>query len=168
MTGRGRWLALAALVVLGGWLFFRFSASDERRIGRRLDRLQELVAKVPGESRLEGLQRARRIAELFAEPFAVEAPAYGFDTSDRQRLAAGIHQYRAGSRTIGMRITGHDLAVDRRLRRATSHLTAHFVTGLDDLRGREAYRLQLNWAEQDGEWRIDYARLLEVLQPGDR
>ena len=162
-----RALAFATLVGLlsaGFWLLFQ---GDERRIERNLKRIQKLVAKGPGEGRLEGLRRVREIAGFFADSFEVEAEPLGFHSSDRQSLVAGILQYRSFSDRIAMRVRDKEHFVDDRLARATTHLTADFLTGLVDLTGREVYRLQINWVKESGDWRIDFVRLLEVVEgPG--
>lgn len=158
-------VALAGLLLSALWLW---SQGDERRIDRNLKRIQKLVAKGPGESRFEGLRRAQEITGLFADSFAVEAEPLDFASRDRRSLAAGIHQYRSFSSQISMRIRDREHSVDGRLGRATTYLTAEFLTSLGDaLTGREIYRLQINWVEQAGDWRIDYVRLLEVIEsPG--
>lgn len=155
-------LGLAALAAVAVFLFW--PDGDERRIKRRVVELQKLVSKTPAESDLEGLSRARRVSELFADELEFVAEAYGFRATDRRSLAAGVAGYRSRSSAIAMRVYDEELRIDSRSRRATLLLTADFVTGLDDLAGRDAYRLQLNWVEQEGEWRIEYVRLLEVLE----
>ena len=153
--------ATGGLLLAAIWLW---NQGDERRIERNLKRIQKLVGKGPGEGRLEGLRRAREISGFFADGFEVEAEQLGFHSRDRRSLTAGIHRYRSSSHRIAMRVYDKDHFVDHRLGRATTHLTADFLTGLDDLTGLEAYRLQINWVEQSGDWRIDYVRLLEVVE----
>ncbi len=147
-------LAIGLAVILGGWIFLAWYDNDAREIGRQLKKLQKLVAKSPGEANLTSLSRAREVTSLFADPFEVVAEPFNFHTRDRQALAAGVHSYRSRAESIRMRIRERDLAVDKELRRATLHVTTDFVTDFRDLMGREAYRWQLNWVEQDGEWRI--------------
>ncbi len=153
--------AIGGLLFVALWLWHQ---GAEGQLERNLNQIQELVAKRPGEKRLEGLRRARDVTRFFDEGFDVEAEQLGFNSSDRQSLAAGIHQYRSSSDRIGVRFLDKEHFVDENLGRATTHLTAEFLTGLVDLTGREAYRLQINWVESSGEWRIDYVRLLEVIE----
>jgi hypothetical protein len=67
-----------------------------------------------------------------------------------------------------MQFPEKDLSVDAQHGRATSQVTAHFITRGRDLAGREAYRFQINWVEQDGSWRMDYVRLLEIIDEPPR
>jgi hypothetical protein len=155
----------AALVLLGVaalWLFSWYR-SPERRIHRSIAEIEKLVAKAPGEDNLTALGKARKIGELFAEEFEFEAQPFDFSTRDRQRLTAAIHQYRSRSQAIAVEIRDRETSVDPQQGRGTSHLTVEFLTKFQDLAGREAYRFQINWVEEGGEWRIDYVRLLEVI-----
>jgi hypothetical protein len=63
-----------------------------------------------------------------------------------------------------MRVRDWQLDVDKPSRRATLNVTTDFVTSFRDITGREAYRWQVNWVEQEDEWRIDYVRLLEIIE----
>ncbi len=63
-----------------------------------------------------------------------------------------------------MRVREKQLTVDRQQRRATSFITADFVTRVRDISGREAYRFQVDWVEQGDDWKIDYVELLEILE----
>ena len=159
-----RAVALVVALIVAIWVFMGWWGSDQRRIKRLVKHLQKLVTKSIGEGNLGALNRAREITEIFADPFDFEAEHFDFRSSDRQSLAVGIHSYRSRAETIGMRVRDWQLDVDKPSRRATLHLTTDFVTSFRDLTGREAYRWQVNWVEQDGEWRIDYVRLLEVIE----
>jgi hypothetical protein len=144
-------------------LVIRRYVSPERRINRNIARIESLVAKAPTEDNLTALGKARSLTELFADNFEFEAEQFDFSTRDRQRLAAGIHQYRSRSQAIAVQIRQHELSVSPEQGRATSHLTVEFMTRFQDISGREAYRFQINWVEQEGEWLIDYVRLLEII-----
>ena len=63
-----------------------------------------------------------------------------------------------------MRVRQKELTVDREHRRASSYLTAEFVTKARDITGREAYRFRIDWVEQEGDWTVDYVELLEILE----
>lgn len=142
--------------------------SPERRINAQLGEIQKLISKAPGENNLNALAKARAATELFAEGFEFEAQQFDFHTRDRQRLISGIHQYRSRAQTILMQFPDKELSVDEEHGRATSHLTAHFITKAKDLAGRETYRLQINWVDQDGTWKMDYVRLLEIIDDPPR
>ena len=160
---RPRLLIAACLLLVGSFLLIRWYTSPERRINRNISRIEKLVAKAPTEDNLTALGKARTLTELFAENFEFEAEQFDFSTRDRQRLAAGVHQYRSRSQAIAVGVRDHELSVSREQGRATSHLTIEFMTRFRDLAGREAYRFQVNWVEQEGRWLIDYVRLLEII-----
>lgn len=164
LTLRGR-RGLVGILLLGllAWFVVWFR-SPERRIRREVDRIQELVDKTAGESSLAGLAAAREVTELFAEGFEFSAEPFRFHTRDRRELAVGIHRYRSSAAAIDMRVRDHELNVDRTHRRATSLLLAEFITRSRDLAGTESYRFQVNWVETESGWRIDYVRLLEVVE----
>jgi hypothetical protein len=155
-------LVIALIIV--AWGFLGRWGSDERRIKREVKNLQELVTKNIGEGDLTSLNRAREITEIFADPFDFEAEQFDFRSRDRQSLAVGIHSYRSRAESIGMRVRDWQLDVDKPSLRATLNVTTDFVTSFRDITGREAYRWRVNWVEQEGEWRIDYVRLLEVIE----
>jgi hypothetical protein len=159
------WLVLGAVVlILGGWGWYRWFTSPERQIDNQLERIQKLISKAPSEDNLRALAKARQATDLFAADFEFVAPQFDFHTRDRQRLISGIHQYRSRAETILMQFPETALSVDTDQGRATSHVTAQFITKAQDLAGREAYRFQINWVEQEGEWRMDYVRLLEIFE----
>jgi hypothetical protein len=164
LQSKGLRFGAVAVLLVAGWLLIRWYGSEERLINRNLKQIQKAVAKVPGESNLKGLAKARSVSEMFADNFEFEAGQFNFYTRDRQQLVSGILQYRSSAQAILMQIRDKELNVDARHGRATSDLTADFITKASDITGREAYRFQINWVERDGEWRIDYVRLLEVIQ----
>jgi len=160
MTPRRWLLAIALLAVVA--LFWTWNASDRRQIDRQLDRLQELVSKSGGESALIGLNRARRITELFATHFEVRAEQMRFSTRDRRQLAGFIHGYRRGSERIAMRVSATSLSIAPELGRAIQHASFQF-TGAGPMGApSETYRVQINWLKEEVGWRIDYIDLLEI------
>lgn len=169
MSGK-RLQALICLAVLlvGGWLAVRWWVSPERKINKNIKRIQKLVSKAPGESDLIALAKARNISEMFADSFEFRAEDFDFHTRDRQRLAAGVHQYRSFSQAIAMRIREKELTVLEEHRRASSFLIADFVTSARDITGREAYRFRIDWVEQGDDWKIDFVELLEVVEEPTR
>ena len=162
------WFALGVVaLILSGW-WYRWLSSPERQIDKQLDRIQELLAKSPGEDNLGALAKARAATELFADSFEFEAEQFDFHTRDRQQLISGIHQYRSRAQMILVQYPEKELSVDAEQGRATSHVTVQFITKARDIAGREAYRFQINWLEEDGEWRMDYVQLLEILEEPPR
>ena len=162
-------LAVGAVVlIVGGWWWYGWFTSPERQIDKQLGRIQKLISKAPGEDNLGALAKARAATELFAKNFEFVAEHFDFHTRDRQLLISGIHQYRSRAQTILMQYPEKELSVDARQGRATSHVTVQFITQARDIAGREAYRFQINWLEQDGEWRMDYVQLLEILEEPPR
>ena len=68
---------------------------------------------------------------------------------------------------MAVRIRDRELSLVPEQGRATSHVSVEFLTRFRDIAGREAYRFQINWREVDGEWLIDYVKLLEVCENPD-
>ena len=167
---RKRLQATVALVVLviAGWMTVRWWVSPERRINKKIQQIQKLVSKTPGESDIVALGKARRVSEMFADSFEFRAEDFDFYTRDLQRLAAGVHQYRSYSQAIAMRVRDKELVINEEHRRASTYLIADFVTKARDITGREAYRFRIDWVEQDGDWRIDFVELLEILEEPTR
>jgi hypothetical protein len=161
-------LAAVIVLLLGGWWLFGWYTSPQRRIGKQLQRIQGLIAKAPGEDNLKALAKARAAADLFAESFEFVAEPFDFQTRDRQSLIRGFLTYRSRAQTILVEIPRKELSVDEAQGRATSLVTVQLITQARDLGGREAYRFQINWRKQDGQWRVDYVRLLEVLEEPPR
>ena len=162
-------LALVGVVALAvGWGIYGWHTSPERRINKQLGRIQRSISKAPDESNLTALSRARAASDLFAPDFEFVAEAFNFHTRDRQQLIAGIHQYRSRAQTILMQMPEKEISVDETSGRATSYVTALFITKARDLTGREAYRFQINWVDEDGEWRMDFVRLLEIIEEPPR
>lgn len=161
-------IVVGLVVLLAGWGLWDWYFSPERRINAQLREIQRLISKAPGESNLEALAKARAATDLFAENFEFEARQFDFHTRDRQQLISGIQSYRSRAQTILMQFPEKELSVGHEGDRATSLVTAYFITKARDLTGREAYRFQINWVGQEGEWRMDYVRLLEILEEPPR
>lgn len=157
-----------AVLVMAGWMTVCWWVSPERRINKQIQQIQKLVSKAPGESDIIALGKARRVSEMFADSFEFRAKDFDFYTRDRQRLAAGVHQYRSYSQAIAMRVRDKELTVNEEHRRASTYLIADFVTKARDITGREAYRFRIDWVEQEGDWRIDFVELIEILEEPTR
>jgi hypothetical protein len=157
-----RRIAVGLLLALGlvvGWSWWN---SDERRIGRRLDDLLERAEKAPGENQLVAALKAEEIAALFADPFDFRARQFDFATRDRRTLVRTIALYRMRSDRIAAQVLDRRLDVAATERRATMSLTVRFVGGWQGWT-KDAYRFQIGWREQEGEWRIDLVDLVELV-----
>jgi hypothetical protein len=153
---------LAVVVVFLAWSWWQ---SDSQRIARRVKYLTERVEKSPGEGQLMAALKSQELGGLFAEPFQFRARQFDFETRDRQTLIRTVALYRMRSDRITAQVLDRDLDVDGAGRRATMYLTTRFAGGFGGLGGpgNDAYRFQLNWIEQQGEWKIDYVDLVDVL-----
>ena len=155
-------LVLAALVV-----FWTSRSGDRGAIERQLGELTELISKDGAETQLIGLNRARLVTELFASSFEVRAEQLRFSTRDRREMAGFIHGYRRGSDRITMRTSGATLDLDAANRRATHRVDFQFTGGGPLGSPSERYRVQINWLEEEGQWKIDYIDLIEILEGGN-
>lgn len=157
-------VGLVTLAAVALFVFWITRSSDQRRIERRLGTLQDLVAKNGEESQLVGLNRARQIVGLFAANFEVRAEQLRFSTRDRRELTGFIHSYRNGRDRVTMRTSTESLSIGEANRRATQHVEFRFTGGGPLGASSERYRVQINWVEQENEWRIDYIDLIEILE----
>jgi hypothetical protein len=161
-------LGLAVLAIGLLIVFWSTRSGDRRRIERQLDEFQELISKDSVETPLAGLNRARLITELFASRFEVRAEQLRFSTRNRRELASFIHGYRRGADRISMRVSRATLDIDAENRRATHRVDLQFTGGGPLGSPSERFRVQINWFEEEGEWRIDYVDLVEILEGGNR
>lgn len=150
-------LGLVLLFVAWSWWH-----SDGQRIARRVKHLTERVEKSPSEGQLVAALKSQEVVRLFADPFEFRARQFDFETSDRQALIRAVALHRLRSDRIVATVLDRELDIDKAARRATMFLTTRFAGGLRGL-GNEAYRFQLNWIEQQGEWKIDFVDLVEIL-----
>jgi hypothetical protein len=165
MTPRRIGVAVLVLAALG--LFWTNRSSDRKEIERQLDELTERVSRDGAETQLAGLNQARLITELFASSFEVRAEQLRFSTRDRREMAGFIHGYRRGSDRISLRASNKTLDIDEASRRATHRVDFQFTGGGPMGSPSERYRVQINWLEEEGEWRIDYVDLIEILEGGN-
>jgi hypothetical protein len=155
---------LVLVPIAAALAFWSWWSADRQRIGRALRGLSEAVEKSPGEGQLGAALKSQEAATFFAEPFEFRARQFDFETRDRRSLARNVALYRLRSDRIAVHIFDRRLDLDPAAREATMMLSARFVGGLRG-RGNEVYRFQLNWVEQQGQWKIGYVDLLEIL-PG--
>jgi hypothetical protein len=144
-----------ALVAIVAWVAISWYVAPERQIGRRLRRVQRLVAKAPGESDIAGLAAARSLSELFADSFTVRAEPRGFSLTDRQSLAAAVHRYRRRATTVVMEISDTQFFFDDTRSSANTYFSARFISDLGDLASEERFDFRVHWIDTDRGWAID-------------
>lgn len=165
MTLRAPHLVYAAVAVAAVVLLVRGCGSEEKRVMRRLDDLAEIVDRGEGESALDTAARARRLGEMFTDPFTVRLEPFGQEISDRQGLMRTFAAYRGGYRRIEVGWRDVEIAVAPGERQASATAVA-VASGLDagGLPARDAFRLTFRWQREDGEWRLREVVLVEVLE----
>jgi len=152
-----------ALFVIGLAVgYFSTRNSPERQIERAFDRVEKQVSKRSEEGNLVTVGKVRGLLEMFHDPFEFRAEPFDFATRDPRSLAGAVQQYRAGAARVTMSVTEREIHIDKGAGRATSYVTATFSGGISDF-DRDSYRFQVNWVELDGEWKIEFVDLLEVL-----
>lgn len=151
---------LYAAVAIGAavWLAF-FLLGEERQVRARLGELQQILDKADGESQLVGVNKARRLGEMFTAQFVIDLAPFGLTVDNRQDLMRTAAGYRGRSAEVGVEFREESLTLDGD--RAEHGLVAT-VTGARG--GREAYRLHIQWAREEGEWKIARLDVLEVLE----
>lgn len=159
MKSSAPWL-YAGLAIAGiAWALFSWGG-EEARVRKQLGKLQGLIEKTADESQIAGVDKARRLSELFTPDFAVEITPYGHTLSDRASLSRTAVGYRSRSERIGLSFRDETLDVDAE-RGIAEHDLEAVLTG--DGR-REAYRLHIQWAKDDGKWRIRRFEVVEILE----
>lgn len=165
MSSGLRKIVVALAVLVAGWVAFDAWNEDERRIGRRLAELQELAARSPLETQLQGAANAKKIADLFAGDFELKAESHSFATSHRQDLIRAIISHRARTDALAVAISREDLFVDPGGRSATHYAYVEFLNELADLRSTESYPVKIEWVEEGGDWMIRKLELLPEERP---
>lgn len=164
MSRRVLALLLAVGMAIG---LFVWWTSDERRIRRRLARATELMEKEGPEPELGALAAMREVAEIFAPEFVAIAEPVGARITDRRELVGLLHSAR--SRWTSIEIDVANLEIDvRENETALSGFVARVTTSLDGRESREAYRMRVDWVEEEDRWSIHEAVLVEVIESADR
>lgn len=164
MTGRGRWVAAAAGVVLLAVLLTCYPTRT-RQVKRKLSALASWVAKDGPEGNLAMASGASKAGEFFAPRVRVESEAHDFSgevsREDIQRW------YVAGrARFATLRPKFYDAVVefpapDRAEVRATLRLSGT-TDGGDAV--NETHEVTLSLTEGDAGWRVGRVALVQVLK----
>jgi hypothetical protein len=75
-----------------------------------------------------------------------------------------MYQYRSRASRIGVDFRDQELTIDDRLRIGDMTVVAAIDGTADGGFYREAYRFRIRWVVEDGEWRMQRAELLEILE----
>lgn len=158
------------LVVVAGVLAVAIAVSvwwrsDERRIGRALDRLERACEKDGPDGALELLSRTATIIDAFAPGLLISAAPYEGSIRDARELAGLVHRYRGTAEQVRISDRERELRVSPG---GTAEMSAVFA--IDGTRGgspgRESFRARLFWVEVEGEWKIREVEVIEVLDRG--
>jgi hypothetical protein len=163
MKSRVKWLYAVLAVAVAVWAYDQWN-SDRRRIGRQLSRLQSLVEKDGDENALSQASRAAEVGELLTAAFEIQLGPFSTAVTDRARLSQVMYQYRSRASRIGVDFRDQELTIDDRLRIGDMTVVAAIDGTADGGFYREAYRFRIRWVVEDGEWRMQRAELLEILE----
>ena len=149
-------LLAAVLLLLGYW------RSDRNVIQRRLDQVEELLAKQGPEDQLTAFGRARRVTERFSPGFLVLARPYEGAISDAQELARVVAGYRAGLRTLRLVNRQRSVSVDGEQGTAQMRLRVEAWSEAGSGPSRQSYDFRIAWLKEGGDWWIQEVDLLAV------
>ncbi len=160
---KSRWvIALLASTLLAA-VVFTFWPSERRQLERRFSRLLELCEKSGEEPPLEAAARIRGFLEFWAPGFVASAQPYEDTLTDPQQLARVVAGYRSSAERIQISASQSSL----HLHEVSKTAVLDTVITIDGLRsgswGRERFRTRLGWRKIDGVWKIEEARVLEVI-----
>ncbi len=165
MQGRASYL-LYGLLALGMavWLFGQLGG-EERRVKKRLERLEDLVEKDGAENDLVAANKARNVGLLFARDFEIDLQgrARGVVT-ERSAIAQVMLRYRSAPSRI--ELSFRDVEIEVAEGGASAQMTAvasAAATTGGDTRHRR-FRLAFRWLKEDGEWVIRRAELIGELE----
>jgi hypothetical protein len=155
--------ALLAVAVVA-WLLAR-REGDATRLRHRLESLGALLEKGGPEGNLEAANKGRQVGGYFCREFSIEMPPFGLRMQDRGRLAQVALGYRRGAESITVVVRGVQVEVQPGNPKGAAMTAEVAVAGrVDGSARREAYRFSFRWLEEDGEWCIEQAEMLEVLE----
>ncbi len=153
---------LAAAILI--WLYGKWD-NEERRLHQRLEGLGTLVEKGEAEGNLVAANKGRQVATFFCRDFSIELRPFDQRVQDRGRLAQIMLGYRQGAESIAVGFANTDVTVLPGHPQSAEMTTEVTVSGrVDGTSRREAYRFSFRWLEEDGQWCIEQADLVEILQ----
>jgi hypothetical protein len=161
-----RYLVIAVLITLvAGVVAVRFWTSDERAIRRQLTLIEEAGSKAAAEKPIEGLFKARQIAELFSDPclLTVESAQHAGSYA-RKQIQDRVVMVRAAYTQASVSL--YDVAID------ISEEKTAVVRGTVRLRGRQAgeaavadvHELKAEMRPIDGKWLFTTVEIVQVLE----
>jgi hypothetical protein len=152
-------LVVAAALAAGAYLWW---PSDERKVRRRLDALEELLNQRP----TDGLGMVTHSAELvpfFTEDVVMQAGPRSSPISGRERLIALASRVPSSGAEYSVEFV--DVSVEIRGDSASTRLTATVTLRPDrsEPANVDAREVDVEW-RRDGEWRIARITAIEPLQ----
>jgi hypothetical protein len=152
-------LTLAA----GFWLWHTFAGGgSEGEIRRQLRRLEDLIEKERGEGALTAVARAAELEGFFTRAFSVELAPYGEQVGDLRNLQRVFVATRQGAETIA--VDFQDVTIEVEGNRAAMSLVAYFNGLAGALGAREAFAADFEWREEDGAWKIQRVKVVDLDQ----
>ena len=142
MQGRASYLLYGLLAIgVAFWLFSQLGG-EERRIAKRLERLEELVEKDGAENDLVAANKARNVGLLFARDFEIDLKGRARGTvTERQRIAQVMLRYRSAPSRIELDFSDVDIELGEGARSAEmSAVAAASATTGGDTRSRRVRR----------------------------
>ncbi len=158
-----RWLYVVLALAVGAWLLTTLGG-EERRIRGRLTELGDLLEKDNDESPLAAAEKSRRVGLLFTRDFEIRLEPFQQVVTDRRQVTRTMLGYRSRFGKVSVGFRDEQLEIDEAAGRADLALTAVVSASRDGGPSREAYRLAFHLRKVEGEWLIERADLLEVLE----
>lgn len=158
-------LVIAGLIALvAGFAVVRLWPSDERAIRAQLAVIEEAGSKEQGEQQVEGLLRARQLAELFKDPCRLTVETIKHEgVYPRRQIQDRIAMVRASFTET--KVALHDVVID-----LPTKDTA-VVRGTIRLRGAQTgepiadvQELRAEMGKHDGRWLFTAVTIIEVLE----
>ena len=165
MKGRASYLLYAVLALaVGFWVFSRLGG-EERRIRSQLGALEDLLDKDGAENDLTAANKARNVGLLFTREFEIMLRGQAAGTvNDRQRVSQVMLSYRRQAGRIDVTFRDVEIEIDRGALGADMSTVGVVSATTDGNLSRRQFRLAFRWEQEDCEWRIRRAELVEELE----
>jgi hypothetical protein len=157
MTGMKRALVIAACVLAAcvGAYFLFFRTSDEREIGKKLDRLAQAVRVEGAENPvMRGTRINSEFAEIFVKEVIVEIPELTDIKSGRHELTVVATQAGSYYQSVRLSFERVQLQFDEAKRTARVGATATMIASRGSGDERDTRELTLRFDKIDGDWKI--------------